>query len=258
MNMFKKVLGIGAALLLFSPVTSQLSFAACVMCNSDGGCDIVDGDAFVNCRVNYGCSGNCRNRPPCPELPCNAPVDEVALGDGQKSGSACGMVEGITLKSMQTAAQIFNLTGNDDLAAMAILKLESNARDGYLADGGAFAFALPRNESERSKVIEGNALQFTPFGVDATGFADYAMGLGPDDGLLDVTIRAWRVSAVTGQPVFGLTTKLKYRVVDGALALVTQQVIRDMPLPRPGYFNKKQSNSSTNTTANRLSQTFQN
>ena len=229
------------------------------MCNWEGGCDIVDNDAFVNCRVGYGCSGNCRNRYVCPELPCAAAAaDEVATGDGQKSGSACGMVEGMTLTSMQTAAQIFHLTGNDDLAAMAILKLESNARDGYLADGGAFAFALPRNESDRSKVIDGNALQFTPFGVDATGFADYTMGLGSDDGLLDVTIRAWRVSAVTGQPVFGLTTKLKYRVVDGALALVTQQVIRDMPLPRPGYFKKKQSNSSTSTVTNGTSQASQN
>ena len=40
------------------------------------------------------------------------------------------------------------------------------------------------------------------------------------------------------------------RVIDGSLALVSQHVIRDMPLPRPSYFNKKLSKSSISTAAN--------
>jgi len=51
-------------------------------------------------------------------------------GDGHKAASTCDAAEGLTFTSQQTAPQIFQLVGNDDLAALAIWVLERNARGG--------------------------------------------------------------------------------------------------------------------------------
>lgn len=230
---------------MFVPLTIGISFAACAMCTADGGCDIVERDGFVSCSTTTGCSGNCRNRYVCPEPPCGA-VEDVAVGDGQKSGASCGINEGMALKSTLSTARIFQLAGNDDLVALAVLKLENNAREGSLSDVGAFAFALPKNGVERSRVLAGESLDFAPFGVSETGFADYA--LDTKDGMLEVTLQVWRVSVTTGQPVSGLTTLLQYRVNDGAMTLLSQQVSsREQPAARAGYFKSKRSNGSSTT-----------
>ena len=159
-------------------------------------------------------------------------------GDGHKAASTCDAAEGLTFTSQQTAPQIFQLVGNDDLAALAIWVLERNAREGRLSDVGAFPFALPRSEAERRRALNGQSLEFTPFGVETTGFADYAASFS-NDGNLDITMRVWRVATATQQPIDGVHLLVNYRLVNRALVVQSVEVLRAMPVPEASYFGKR-------------------
>ena len=110
--------------------------------------------------------------------------------------------------------------------------------EGRLSDVGAFPFALPRSEAERRRALNGQSLEFTPFGVETTGFADYAASFS-NDGNLDITMRVWRVATATQQPIDGVHLLVNYRLVNRALVVQSVEVLRAMPVPEASYFGKR-------------------
>lgn len=211
------------------------ALATCIMCSAYADCYPIEMDAFVNCSHN-ACSGNCKNRPPCPELPCYlSPEDEGMVEEKMSIAGQCGSPAAVqALNSTRTPLEILEMSGQDGLLFHATLRFEQLARLGALSESGAFRFSIAQDATDMSALLDGKTLVRDPTRTPTTGFAEYStspMGAGE----FEVTLRVWKLAYPSSNPVDGATLFLRYFVQGRSMTLLGRNVLHEIPAIRPEF-----------------------
>lgn len=209
--------------------------ATCIMCSAYADCYPIEMDAFVNCSHN-ACSGNCKNRPPCPELPCYlSPQDEGMIDNKTSAAGQCGSTTTAQpMISTRAPHEILELSGRDTLLFQAALRFEQLARLGALSESGTYRFSIAQDGNDMNALLSGKALARDPRSTPTTGFAEYSTSpTGASE--FEVTLRVWKLAYPSSVPVDGATLFLRYFAQGRSMTLLGRSALHEIPAIRSEY-----------------------